>query len=67
MSVVVLEKKKLVSVKTRLERSFWWPWFATMIQPRRRTFALVDMSLQVLEKNVEHLFASQRKNIKFYY
>ena len=28
-------KKKLVSVKMRLERSFWWPWLATTVQPRQ--------------------------------
>ena len=37
---------------------------STMIQPRRRTFALDDMSLQVLEKNVEHLFRFSKKKHK---
>ena len=65
MSVVVLEKKKLVSVKTRLERSFWWPWLATTVQPRQDTFASVDASIEVLGKDFEQFFVSPRKNMKF--
>ena len=61
----MLEEKKLVSVKTRLERSFCWPWLATTVQPRRSNFAWVDASIEGLEKDVEHLFVSPRKNIKF--
>ncbi len=63
--VVVREKKKLFSVKTRLERSFGWPWLATTVQPRQITFALVDAWVQALQKDVEHLFVSPTKNIKF--
>ena len=37
--VVLLEEKKLVSVKMRLERSSCWPWLATTVQPRQETFA----------------------------
>ena len=49
----MLEEKKLVSVKMRLERSFWWPWLATTVQPMKRTFAWVDASIEVLGKDVE--------------
>ena len=63
--VVVREKKKLFSVKTRLERSFGWPWLATTVQPRQITFALVNAWVQALQKDVEHLFVSPTKNIKF--
>ena len=63
--VVVREKKKLFSVKTRLERNFREPWLATTFQPRHGTFALVDAWVDVMEKDVEHLFVSPRKNIKF--
>ena len=63
----MLKEKKLVSVKTRLERSFWWPWLATTVQPRQITFALVDAWVEALEKNVEHLFVSLTKNVKFYF
>ena len=59
--VVFLEEKKLVSVKTRLERSFWWPWLATTVQPRQSTFAWID----VLAKNVEQFLFLQEKSIKF--
>ena len=62
----MLEKKKLVSVKTRLERSFWWPWLATTVQPRQGSFAWVDASIEVLENDVEQLFVSPRKNMKFF-
>ena len=61
----MLEEKKLVSVKTRLERSFWWPWLATTVQPRQGTFAWIDAWIDVLAKNVEQFFVSARKNIKF--
>ena len=63
--VVVREEKKLVSVKMRLERSFWWPWLATTVQPRQSTFAWIDVWIDVLAKNVEQFFVSARKNIKF--
>ena len=66
MSVVVLEKKKLVSVKTRLERSFWWPWLATTVQPRQGTFAWVDASIEVLGNEVEQFIVSSRKNMKIF-
>ena len=59
--VVVLEEKKLVSVKTRLERSFWWPWLATTVQPRRGTFAWVDASIEPLGKDVEQFLVSPGK------
>ena len=64
--VVVLEEKKLVSVKTRLERSFWWPWLATTVQPRKGTFAWVDAWIEILGKDVEQFFVSARKNMKFF-
>ena len=63
--VVVLEEKKLVSVKTRLERSFWWPWLATTVQPRQGTFASVGAWFEVFVKDVGQFFISARKNIKF--
>ena len=66
MGVVLLEKKKLVSVKTRLERSFWWPWLATTVQPRQATFAWVDAWIEILGKDVEQSFVSARKNMKFF-
>ena len=62
----MLEEKKLVSVKTRLERSFWWPWLATTVQPRQDTFASVDASIEVLGKDFEQFFVSPRKNMKFF-
>ena len=61
----MLEKKKLVSVKTRLERSFCWPWLATTVQPRQGTFAWVDALIEGLEKDVDYIFVFPRKNIKF--
>ena len=57
----MLEKKKLVSVKMRLERSFWWPWLATTVQPRQGTFAWVDALIEILGKEVEKFFVSARK------
>ena len=51
--VVLREEKKLVSVKTRLERSSCWPWLATTVQPRQGTFAWVDAWIEVLGRDVE--------------
>ena len=64
--VVVREEKKLVSVKMRLERSFWWPWLATTVQPRQGTFASVGAWFKVFVKDVGQFFISARKNIKFF-
>ena len=64
--VVLREEKKLVSVKTRLERSSCWPWLATTVQPRQGTFAWVDASIEALGKDVEQFFVSPRKIMKFF-
>ena len=61
----MLEEKKLVSVKTRLERSFWWPWLATTVQPRQGTFTSIGAWFEVFVKDVGQFFISARKNIKF--
>ena len=50
----------------RLERSFWWPWLATTVQPRQGTFAWVDAWIEILGKDVERFFVSARKNMKFF-
>ena len=63
--VVVLEEKKLVSVKTRHESSSWLPWRATTVQPRQGTFAWVDAWIELLGKDVEQFFISPGKNMKF--
>ena len=62
----MLEEKKLVSLKTRLERSFWRLWLATTVLPRKGTFAWVDASIEVLGKDVEQFFVSPRKNMKLF-
>ena len=62
----MLEGKKLVSLKTRLERSFWRPWLATTVLLRQGTFAWVDASIEALGKDVEQFFVSPRKNMKFF-
>ena len=62
----MLEEKKLVSLETRLERSFWRPYLATTVLLRHGTFAWVDASIEALGKDVEQFFVSPRKIMKFF-